>query len=409
MRRDVVWFMLFAVIGVWGDGRVSAESPLPPDVQAMVGGVNRFTFDLYAQVASDPGNIFCSPLSVHAALMMSSAGARGATASEMSEALRVPPSLSAEASQRADALLLDALQSPDERDFQLHIASGLWGQKDFTWLPAFRDVLASDYHSDIYTVDFADAESASRQINDWVSQHTSGRITQLFAPGAIPQNAKLVLGNAVYFKGDWESPFEHESTRDGPFHLSAQADPVTTPMMRQHGMFPAMENDQFQAVQLPYRGDRVSMLILLPKTVDGLAALESGLSEKMLSDVLSKLELKQAELSIPKFKTTARLSLQTALEAMGIHRAFAPLKADFSGMDGRTDLFIGAVQHQGWVSVDEKGTEAAAATGVIMRPTAVFMPQFRFEADHPFFFLIRDNQTGVVLFAGRLCDPRQTQ
>lgn len=408
MRRNIACLIFLAAISLHGSGAWS-EAEIPADAQAMVGGINRFTFDLYARLASDPGNIFCSPLSVHAALMMTSAGARGATADEMLRTLGAGPELTADAAQRADARLLDTLQSSDQSDFQLHIANGLWGQKDRNWLPAFRNMLVENYHSDIYTVDFADSESASRQINDWVSQQTSGKITQLFAPGAIPHDAKLVLGNAIYFKADWSSPFEHEQTHNGEFHISAHADPVTTPMMQQHGTFAAMENDQFQAIALPYKGDRIATLILLPRTVEGLSAVESRLSEKMLADVVSKLEPKHVELRIPKFKTTSRLSLKDKLEALGVHRAFSPMDADFSGMDGRSDLYLDAVQHQGWVCVDEKGTEAAAATGAIMRPTAIFMPQMQFNADHPFIYLIRDTRSGVVLFVGRLNDPRDGQ
>jgi len=381
-------------------GAARADQAPTTEQSVAADAANRFATDLYAGLSSAQGNLFCSPLSVYGALMMTSAGARGGTATEMSAVLHTPPG----DSHAAVGRLLTQLQSTDAK-FQLHIASALWAQIGFKSLPAFQNVLSSDYRCEYFNVDFANSIAAGRSINDWVAHQTSGKIAELFPPGSLPSGAKLVLANAIYFHADWQSPFSPDMTAPREFHLSNQAAPQQRPSMRLHGVFPFMHGDQFDALEIPYKGGDVGMLILLPSSVDGLKALESRFSEKLLNDVTAGLQLQFLQVTIPKFTFTEQTSLPPLLEAMGMHKAFSAEEADLSGIDGRADLFLADVRHKAYVSVDEKGTEAAAATGAVMMATAVPAPMATFTADHPFLFLIRDHRSGAVLFIGRVWDP----
>jgi serpin B len=379
----------------WADGAGATDQPSAADA------ANQFATDLYAGLSSAQGNLFCSPLSVYGALMMTSAGARGGTAAEMSAVLHTPPG----DAHAAVGKLLGQLQSADA-DFQLHIANALWAQSGFNCLPAFQNVLSSDYRCDYFNVDFSSPAVASRSINDWVERQTSGKIAELFPPGTLPSGAKLVLTNAIYFHADWQSPFSPDATAPREFHVPNQPQPQQRPSMRRRGVFPFMHGDQFDALELPYKGNDVGMLILLPNSVDGLTALESRFSNKLMNDVTAGLQPQFAQVTIPKFTFTQQASLPPVLEAMGMRRAFSSGEADFSGIDGKSDLFVSDVRHKAYVSVDEKGTEAAAATGVVIMPRIMPpKPSVTFTADHPFLFLIRDHRSGAVLFVGRVWDP----
>jgi serpin B len=378
----------------WADQAPASEQSAAADA------ANRFATDLYAGLSSDQGNLFCSPLSVYGALMMTSAGARGDTAAQMSAVLHTPPG----DAHAAVGRLLAQLQSADA-DFQLHIANALWAQIGFKSLPTFQNVLSSDYRCDYFNVDFSNPVVAGRSINDWVARQTSGKIAELFPPGTLPGGAKLVLTNAIYFHADWQSPFSPDMTAPREFHVPDQPNPQQRPSMRRHGVYPLMHGDQFEALELPYKGGDVGMLIILPNAVDGLKALESAFSDKLLSDVTKGLQPQFVQVQIPKFTFAQQASLPPVLEGMGMHKAFSAAEADFSGIDGKADLFLADVRHKAYVSVDEKGTEAAAATGAVMMATAMPAPMVTFTADHPFLFVIRDHRSGAVLFVGRVWDP----
>jgi len=381
-------------------GEARADQPGASEQSMAADAANRFATDLYAGLSSAQGNLFCSPLSVYGALMMTSAGARGGTAAEMSAVLHTSPG----DAHAAVGRLLGQLQSTDA-DFQLHIASALWAQIGFKSLPAFQNLLSSDYRCDYFNVDFANPIAASRTINDWVARQTSGKIAELFSPGTLPAGAKLVLTNAIYFHADWQSPFSPDMTAAREFHVPNQAAGQQRPSMRQQGVFPFMHGDQFDALELPYKGGDVGMVILLPNSVDGLKALEPVFSEKLLNDVTAGLQPQFVQVTIPKFTFTEQASLPPVLEAMGMRKAFSAGEADFSGIDGRADLVLADVRHKACVSVHEKGTEAAAATGGVMMPTAMPAARVTFTADHPFLFVIRDHHSGAVLFVGRVWDP----
>ena len=390
MRRIILLGMALILCG-------AAGSALADNAEHATAGssVNDFGAALYGRLAKGDGNLFCSPLSVYTVLSMVAEGARGETAAEMRAVLgNYKESMPA---------ILSRLQKPDQ-DFELHAANALWAQNGFSCLPSYTQVLTNDYKSDFYNVDFRDPGSASQKINDWVSQQTSGEITDLFPPGTLPQGAKLVLTNAIYFHADWQSQFLPDLSSHGEFHLAGKPSKDCT-FMHQRRTYAYFAGDQFHALELPYKGEQVGMIILLPKKVDGLAGLEENFSAKMLEDVTAGLKPEFVSASIPKFKFAAEASLPKVLQAMGIHRAFEAGSADFSGIDGKPDLFLSDVRHKAFVAVDEEGTTAAAATGGVMMPTAVPAPGIVFNADHPFIFMIVDHRNGAVLFVGRLCDP----
>ncbi|HEY1922314.1 MAG TPA: serpin family protein [Tepidisphaeraceae bacterium] len=397
---------ILAVILVVANRGMSALAPDGPGLglSSAAEAIDRFSVDLYGHTAAGDGNLVLSPLSVYSALMMTGAGAREGTAREMSAALGVSDVASAEV-QAAEGALLGRIGKSDQ-DFQLHIASAIWAQEGFKCLPGFESILENDYQAKVMGTDFHDPSRASGAINDWVAKETSGKIADLFSPGSIAPDTRMVLANAIYFKADWESPFLAHLTRDGDFHVGGQAKGTPTPMMHRSGLFLSSQNDQVQAIELPYKGGTVAMTILLPRSVDGLASLESGLSAKFLNDVETGMQREAVEVAIPKFKFSAEFGLAEKLKEMGMGSAFTPGRADFSGIGGQADVYISKVQHKAFIAVDEQGTEAAAATGIVMAPTAVFMSRMTFTADHPFLFMIRDKSSGAILFLGRVENPK---
>ena len=269
------------------------------------------------------------------------------------------------------------------------------------------DITRLKYGAELARLDFTQAAEASRKtINRWVEEQTENKILDLIPAGAITGESKLVLTNAVYFKGDWSKPFDTKLTKDEDFKLSS-SQTVKTPLMNKQGNFLYAAVDGLQVLELPYGDKSLSMVVLLPDEVAGLADLEARLSFDRLRQWTTGLRSQEVIVCLPKFKTTAFFRLNDVLRGMGMPSAFDPRSADFSGMTGGKDLFISQVVHKAFVDVNEEGTEAAAATGVIMAPTAmpVRKPKPVFRADHPFVFLIRDNRNGVILFLGRLTDP----
>jgi serpin B len=292
--------------------------------------------------------------------------------------------------------------------YQLTVANALWGQKDYGFLDEFVRLIKSHYDGNLNEVDFVTAaEGVRKTINAWVEKETKDKIKNLIAPGVLNSLTRLVLTNAIYFKGNWASQFKKENTKNAPFTLS-DGGKVDVPMMNQTAKFGYMENKDLQALELPYVENELSMVIFLPKRVDGLAEMEKSLTCENLAKWQARLRKRKVIVSVPKFKLTSQFSLAGVLRSMGMGDAFSPGAADFSGINGRSDLFISAVIHKAYVDVNEEGTEAAAATAVTVGITSV-MPQQPpvFRADHPFFFLIRDNQSKSTLFLGRLTNPKQ--
>jgi serpin B len=389
------------------EGDAGNEGANGDDTKGVVAGNTAFALELYAKLRGQEGNLFVSPQSISTALAMTYAGARGETAREMAHVLHF--TLPAERLHPAFAALQAALKPEDPNaGFRLDMANALWGQKGENFQADFLELTQKHYGAGFRQVDFVGAtEQARLAINAWVEEQTQKKITNLLHPGDLdPRETALVLTNAVYLKADWAEPFEPRVTHDGPFHVSRAQD-ATVPMMMRTGRYAAAFGDAVDVLEMPYKGGRFALVILLPKQVDGLAALEQSLTPASLAQRLERLQPERVALSLPRFKTEARCELVETLKALGMGTAFTG-DADFSGMNGKRDLCIAKVIHQTFVAVDEAGTEAAAATAVTMAratgaPTAV--PK-RFEADHPFIYLIRDRQTGAILFLGRLVNPK---
>ncbi len=364
-----------------------------------------FALDLYQQLRTEPGNLFFSPYSISTALAMTYGGARGNTEAEMAHTLHFAVGQS-ELHPSLDALEshLNGVQA--RGDVALHVANSLWPQAGYRFLGTYLELCRRYYGVSITPVNYAaDPQGARRQINGWVEEKTNDKIKNLLQPPHVTSSTTLILVNAIYFKGNWASQFDKSCTNDAPFWIGASA-PVKVPMMTQTLECEYGSSKGFQILSLPYVGEDLSMVILLPDARDGLPELEAQMSTRFLERCLMRLFETKVHVFVPRFKLTGAFELKKMLEALGMIDAFGA--ADFSGMTGHRDLFISDVIHKAFVDVNEEGTEAAAATAVVM--TRGFpAPPPTFRADHPFLFLIRDNATGSILFLGRVVDPAASE
>ena len=390
-------------------GAPAAQDPNAPqqtDKQIITEGNNSFALELYARLRSQKGNLFLSPYSISTALAMTYSGARNQTQSQMAKVLHFPPADRRKFAAEFGRIIKDLNKRGAGGKYELRVANALWGQKDYGFLEEFLSLIETHYDGRLGEVDFVRAaEKARRTINAWVEEKTNNKIKDLIKKGVLDSMTRLVLTNAIYFKGNWASQFEEDNTKDAPFAL-ADGKKVDVPMMNQTAEFRYMETDTFQGLELPYVDNELSMIVLLPRKTDGLSELERKLTIENLSKWLAKLRKREVQVSVPKFEMTSQFSLARVLKSMGMTDAFSQA-ADLSGINGRKDLFISAVIHKAYVDVNEEGTEAAAATAVTIRLTSVGpepkIPVFR--ADHPFLLLIRDNKSGSILFIGRLVNP----
>jgi serpin B len=382
-----------------------AQSPASADRTAMVDGNNAFAVDLYSRLRSQNGNLFFSPESISTALAMTYAGARGQTAAEMEKTLHftLPP----DRLNPAMGALLNDLNAT-HTGYQLREANALWAQQGYTFLPAFIEITQRNYGAGLNRVDFNDAAGAAHQINQWVEQKTEDKIRNLIDPSVLGRETRLVLTNAIYFKGDWDVQFEKAQTQQEDFHVSA-SQTIKAPLMHREGGFNYFNSGTFQALEIPYKSKELSMIVLLPDAIDGLPALEASMAADKAKQWLGQLRaVPRVVLTLPKFKLTQQFQLAGMLSAMGMPLAFDRRAADFTGMTEKRELYISAVIHKAYADVNEEGTEAAAATGVVVaRALAMQRPQppIEFRADHPFIFLIRENRSGAILFMGRVTDP----
>jgi serpin B len=360
--------------------------------------INLLTIDLYKRLSSTgDDNLFLSPYSISTALAMVYGGARGETGIEMEKTLHFG---NQGATHPAFSHLRNTVNGIQKKGhIQLSVANSLWPQMDYPFLPDYLAMTKEFYGSEIKPVDYkTDAENARLQINSWVEDQTNDRIKDLIPAGAVNALTRLVLANAIYFKGSWATQFKPEATRPAPFNL-ADGKIIEVPTMILSEDFRLAYTADFQALELPYEGDDLSMLVLLPTQTDGLEKLEKSLS----TELFDGLEFHKTEVivQLPRFKIESSFNLGKTLAAMGMPLAFTQ-QADFSGMTGKSNIFIDEVVHKAFVEVNEEGTEAAAATGIIMRTTSM-PPQFT--ANRPFLFLIRENTSGTILFIGKVMDP----
>jgi serpin B len=388
--------------------RITSPNVPQGDLDELVSDNSTFALDLYQQLKESDGNLFYSPYSISLALAMTYAGARGETEEQMARALdfglpqdRLHPafnSLAIELAKRGEGA-----KGKDDEGFRLNIVNAIWGQKDYEFLNDFLDTLAENYGAGLRILDFIGAPEESRiTINDWVSEQTEGKIKDLIPQGMINLLTRLVLTNAIYFNAAWASPFNENATSDGVFHL-INGDQVTVPMMRQTESFGYAEGDNYQAVELPYDGNELSMVILLPDSGQ-FSDFEGSLDFPKLGRILDSIRYQEVALTMPKFEFDSSFDLKTTLSDMGMPVAFTT-DANFSGMNGQRNLYITDVVHKAFVSLDEAGTEAAAATAVIVGLTAVPAQPVTVNIDRPFIFMIRDIETGALLFVGRILDP----
>ncbi|MFC1965256.1 serpin family protein [Chloroflexota bacterium] len=388
--------------------RVTSPDVSEADLATLADGNSAFAFDLYQALRGEEGNLFYSPYSISLALAMTYAGARSETEQQMADAFhfilsqdRLHPAfngLDIELGKRGEGA-----KGKDGEGFRLNVVNAIWGQKDYHFLPTFLDLLAENYDAGLRTLDFAEAPEYSRvTINEWVSNQTEGRIEDLIPQDLINTLTRLVLTNAIYFNAAWQYPFEEDATDDGTFYL-LNGDELTVPMMRQTESFGYFEGDDYQAIDLPYDGRELSMVILLPQAGQ-FGAFEASLDAEQVEAIVGRLKHEQVNLTMPRFGYESSFVLKKALTTMGMPVAFSS-NADFSGMTGNRDLFIADVVHKAFVSVDEAGTEAAAATAMMMQLTAAPGMPVIVKVDRPFIFLIRDIETGEIIFIGRVVNP----
>jgi len=375
----------------------SDESP-----HALARSNNRFGCNLYAGLRGQAGNLSCSPYSVRTALAMTYAGARGQTSAEMAAVLCLPEGEGRDIHAALGASMAGLSSAGGTDRQELAVANALWGQRGDTFLDSYLSLVERHYAAGFRLADFRGApEAARRTINDWIEQRTRKRIQELLQPGLLTPTTSLVLTNAIYFKGTWQRPFPSRSTGDRPFRLR-DGTSVNVPTMHQVARFRYAEDKGTQALELSYEGGRIALVLLLP---DDLPALEGELDASRLHALTGRLVTESVSVFLPRFVVMSSFSLADTLAALGMPTAFSG-RADFSGMNGQGGLFISAVEHEVFVAVDESGTEAAAATAVVVKRSGSAPGTKLFRADRPFLFLIRDTKTGCILFLGRVLDPR---
>ncbi len=366
---------------------------------------NAIAFKFYSKAAARPGNIFFSPYSIHTAFAMVYAGARGKTAQEIASVFSFLPG---PLDQRASLESLDKDLAEAAKGSDFTQANSFWAQEDYKFRPAFIKTLRAHYKAEAREVNFAArTEEARAEINSWTGKQTKGKIKELFPKGALNPLSRLVLVNAVYFKGTWLETFSKEMTEEADFTKTG-GDKVKVKMMTAPGTRKAeySESEELQALRLPYQGGSLSMLVLLPREGKTLGETEKALTAEKLEAIRKGLEKKKVKVFLPRFTFSSGFTLNDTLSELGMPAAFTEGAADFSGMDGTNKLYIQTAFHKAFVEVNEEGTEAAAATGVAMGVKSMAFDFYRFRADRPFLFFIEDAKTGLILFMGRMAEPK---
>lgn len=385
------------------------------DIVKIVDGNSVFAFDLYKKLIADAnnleknhGNLFISPYSISTALAMTYAGARGDTEKQMADTLHF--TLAQDNLHKAFGELEAILKESGQKgDFDLLISNRLWPQKDYHFLESYIHLIEDNYKSRLLSVDYIeDPEEARQTINAAIEKDTKNKIRELIKKPHITKLTRLVLTNAIYFKGDWVSQFDKASTRKRDFFPGINT-AIKVDIMYQKSTFLYGQTDSLQIVELPYKGKELSMVVLLPRNKNGLKELEKELVLENLTLWRKQMRNMEIEILLPKFKMICDYELATTLVKMGMLDAFGvdDRIADFSGMTGNKELFISQVLHKAYIDVNEEGSEASAATAVVMSKRVAIVPLPVFRADHPFVFLIKDTKTGSILFMGRVNDPTQ--
>ena len=390
-----------------------ARACLPPpdpmkELKDLAVGINAFASDLHTRLAKDAkGDLFFSPFSLEVALAMTAAGAKGDTLDEMRKVLHLPTD-----PHPAFGALVNHLNSAGRdklRAYELTVANAIWAQKDFPWHEEFTDLTRKHYGAGLTEVNFGEPEAARKLINEWVEKETKEKIKDLIGPNVLDPLTRMVLANAIYFKGTWHYQFDKKRTKDAPF-TRLDGTKADVPLMSQtatlnygaFNMFIFRAGEKVQVLELPYAGKELSMLVFLPDAPTGVNRLAQWMGGKFLDNL--KMQPTEVQVELPRFKAESELSLKPVLMDLGMKKAFGD--ADFTGMSPKgKGLSISHVLHKAFVDVNEEGTEAAAATAVVVKERGG--PRVtEFRADRPFVFVIRDNATGAALFMGRYTGPK---
>ncbi len=371
------------------------------DNASIANSINNFTFKAYSLLSNESGNLFFSPFSISTALSMAAEGAGGKTLEEMRNILEL--SNDSSANRKGFESLLNSLNAKNA-SYNLSIADAIWIEKTFSIKQEFSNVLSTYYYASAQQADFANNPDGERtNINSWVASKTNNKILDLIPQGGLNSYTRLVIVDAIYFKGNWAQQFNKSETQNATFFIS-QSKNVSVPMMHLSKSENASyySDNELKALEMDYQGDNLSMLILLPN--HSLSEVEAGLSSIKISDIRAQLVRQPVQVWLPKFSMTKSKEMSDLLKELGMKSAFGPYTADFSGINSTEGLYISNVFHKAFINVDETGTEAAAATGVVIGITSIeILPEFR--ADHPFLFFIIDKHTGSILFMGRVADP----
>lgn len=368
----------------------------------VVTGNNEFTFSLYDEINNEATNVFFSPYSISSALAMTYNGARETTKAEMADVMNFHKN--EEILSKNFSELNSHITNLSSKKIQLNIANSIWGQQDYGFEKRFLELNNKYYGAGVKEVNFRENyKSIRKDINKWVEDKTQEKIKDLIKKNMLDPMTRMVLVNAIYFNGKWEYPFDEKDTHEDVFYVYAECE-TKVDFMRRQVSLKYYEDDLAQAIEIPYSGKSLSMMVILPKERYGMEQLEEKLDEELYDSYQNSMTTKKVKLTLPKFKITEDYELNDPLKNLGMESAFGK-NADFSGMTGKKDLYISNVVHKSFVEVNEEGTEAAAATGVVMRKTSVNLDKKEFKADHPFIFFIKDNQHDTILFMGRIMNP----
>jgi serpin B len=386
-----------------------AAQPSKYTIKNLAESNNLFAIDLFKQVQPASENLIFSPYSIGTVLAMVYSGAGGKTAEEMGRVLYLP---SRELLDPVESALRESLVATDTltgMDFQL--ANAVWAQEAFSFLPAYLKRVEKYYDAPVSLVDFINAASREKsriKINRWIEARTRDRIRDLIQPGILDASTRMVLTNAVYFNGNWLYPFDQRSTVASLFHVSKQESTMAD-FMHQTGTFPYYEDEEIQAVGLPYKDNRMALVIILPRSIEGWKMVSQVLSLERINLVISGMDSREVRLALPRFTSELQINLRKELTSLGMGTVFSR-HADLSGMTGEKNLFVDEVIHKAFIEVNERGTEAAAATAAIIGLKSVPRDDpVNFHADHPFLYFLTDRQTGCIIFTGRLVKPSQNQ
>ncbi len=368
-------------------------------LSSLVDSLNAFTFDFYNKV-SENKNVFFSPYSIFVALSMAYEGARGNTSEQMYNILNI---LQNDSATRGSFGRIYNLLNQKQEGYTINTANAFWAQQNYEFLQEYIGILESYYIAEANELNFADSNESANTINAWIEENTNHKIKNMIDQSALSELTRLVLTNAIYFKGLWANQFDPDNTNKEDFRITPD-ETVEVDMMHLTDIkFNYTKTDDLQILKLPYKGNDLSMIIILPKE-NNISVVESQLNQLNLTKWINDLNEIEININIPKFKFETEYTLNDVLEDMGMKDAFIPGIADFSGMDNTTDLYISSVLHKAFVEVNEEGTEAAAATGVIVTTRYI---NNTFNADHPFVFLIRHEETGAIIFMGKIMNPEE--